>query len=431
MRPVAKASGVGRLAVLGAGKLGGILVRAFLREGLVGRRDVVASVGHGERVPALKKSLGIHVTTDNRAAVRGADTILICLKPQWIRVVLEEVRDAIGKNALVISTGGPRAAPGPPPARPIGRASLMSPLLPSLLLAVLGTSPETLRITLLGTGNPRPSTERSGPASLVEGGGRRLLIDAGRGAVVRLSEIGLLPRDVDALFLTHLHSDHVVGLPDLWLTGWLFGRERPLEIVGPPGTEALARGLEAAFAFDVHVRRDLDEHLPGEGVRLRVREVPEGEAYRTPEGLVVTAFPVEHGPVRPALGFRVDFGGRSAVFSGDTAPSEELVRRARGADVLVHEVISEDLERSRGLTPSQIQKTLARHTTIPQAAALFARIRPRLAVYSHIVPSPAGEDDLIPATRAAGYAGPLAAGYDLMEITVGETVTVRDSRRPE
>jgi ribonuclease Z len=305
-------------------------------------------------------------------------------------------------------------------------------LLSLLLAAALPEGPKEgqgeLRVTLLGTGNPRPSAERSGPASLVEAGGHRLLIDAGRGATVRLSEIGLLASEVDAVFLTHLHSDHVVGLPDLWLTGWLFGRSHALEIVGPLGTERLAQGLEEAFAFDVHMRRDVDEHLSPEGVQLRVHEVSEGEAYRTPDGLVVSAFPVNHGPVRPALGFRVEYQGRSVVFSGDTGPSESLVQHARGVDVLVHEVLSEDLERTKGLTPAQSREILARHTTIPQAAAVFARVRPRLAVYSHIVPSPAREEDLLPLTRV-GYDGPVVAGYDLMEICIAETIAVRDRRK--
>lgn len=305
---------------------------------------------------------------------------------------------------------------------------------PWLLVSLLGASgnaqdaSKALVVTLLGTGNPRPSIERFGPSFLLEAGGRRILIDAGRGATIRLSEIGVSSADVEAVLLTHLHSDHVVGLPDVWLTGWLFGRSVPLVVVGPKGLQSLVQGLEQAFAFDVHMRRDEDEHLSPNGVRFLDREVEEGEAYRTPEGLVLTAFAVDHGLVHPALGYRADFAGHSVVFSGDTRPSENLIRHARGADVLIHEVISEKLEREGSLTPGITEQVMARHTTIEQAAAIFSEARPRLAVYAHIVPSTAGEADLVPLTREH-YKGALQVGYDLMQIVIGSTLRVVD-RRP-
>ena len=127
-----------------------------------------------------------------------------------------------------------------------------------------------LKITLLGTGNPRPMPERYGPSILVEAATTpptRILIDAGRGAAERLFTVGgrELLSGVDLVLLTHLHSDHVVGLPDLWLTGWLFGKARPLSLKGPEGTAAMMGHLEKAFEFDVKTRRDLDERLPGAG----------------------------------------------------------------------------------------------------------------------------------------------------------------------
>lgn len=287
------------------------------------------------------------------------------------------------------------------------------------------------RVTLLGTGNPRPTIDRFGPSILVEAGGHKILIDAGRGATIRLSQLGISSGAVEAVFLTHLHSDHVVGLPDLWLTGWIFNRTAPLTLVGPRGVRSMAADLAKAFAFDIHTRRDLDERLSSEGIRLPAREVAEGIAYQTRDGLLVAAFPVDHGPVRPALGYRVEFGGHTVVFSGDTRPSPSLIRHARGADVLVHEVLSVEVERRETLVadPAAVERIIAHHTTVPQAAEIFAAIGPRLAVYSHIVPSPTREDDLVPETRAR-YDGPLAVGHDLMQIIVGEQIEIVD-RRPK
>jgi ribonuclease Z len=291
-----------------------------------------------------------------------------------------------------------------------------------------GAPAETLRVTLLGTGNPRPTLERFGPSILIETErGRRVLLDAGRGATMRLWQLGgaELLASVDVVLLTHLHSDHVVGLPDLWLTGWLFGRKTPLRVIGPQGTAAMVEGLRRAYEFDVKTRRDVDERLPGAGAEL-VAEETSGGLVLDADGSKVTAFAVDHGVVKPALGYRVDAGGRSAVFSGDTRPSEALVAAAKGVDLLVHEVVSPDVERrvAKVLGKERIERIIAHHTTPEQAGEIFAKTKPRLAVYSHIVPSPARAEDLIPPTRKT-YDGALVVGEDLLEIDVGEKVTTR------
>jgi ribonuclease Z len=284
----------------------------------------------------------------------------------------------------------------------------------------------TLQITLLGTGNPRPNMERFGPSILVEAGPRRILIDAGRGATQRLFEIGAreLLVGIDALFLTHLHSDHTVGIPDVWLTSWVFGRAVALEVLGPAGTAEMSGHLAQAYQWDVAMRSK-DEGFPLEGARLAARNVQPGVVYER-DGLRVTAFAVEHGGViTPAYGYRVDYQGRSAVFSGDTKFFEPLAVQAKGVDVLIHEVISPEVEMRRAQVQGAhaIERVISHHTSPEQAGTLFAAAKPRLAVYSHIVPSPTTADDLIGPTRRT-YGGPLAVGYDLMTIVIGETIEV-------
>ena len=286
--------------------------------------------------------------------------------------------------------------------------------------------PGTLQITLLGTGNPRPNMERFGPSILVEAGSRRMLIDAGRGAAQRLFEIG--QRDlligIDTLLLTHLHSDHTVGLPDVWLTSWIFGRTKALSLLGPPGTAEMAGHLSQAYQWDI-ATRSKDEGFPAEGVRLAAANVQPGVVYDT-DGLRVTAFPVDHGAFAvPAYGYRVDYRGRSAVFSGDMRFDERFADQAKGADVMVVEVISPEVEARRAQVqdPKALERILARHLSPEQAGTLFARATPRLAVFTHVVPSPATAADLIPPTRRS-YSGPLAVGYDLMTIVIGDTVEV-------
>lgn len=300
-----------------------------------------------------------------------------------------------------------------------------------LLLAetALADPPGSLRVTLLGTGNPRPLLERFGPSTLVESLGEkpgRLVVDTGRGITTRLWQLGeaKMLANVDCVLLTHLHSDHVVGLPDLWLTGWLFGREKPLRVFGPAGTRDLADGLKKAYAFDVHIRRDVDERLPADGAELEVVEVRPERPFSC-NGFNVTPFLVDHGVVVPALGYRVDAAGRSVVFSGDTRASDAVAEHARGVDVLVHEVVSPEVEWrvSQVKGKERVGRIIAHHTTPEAAGRIFSRAAPRLAVYSHIVPSPARDEDLVEPTRKT-YQGPLAVGEDLMVIEVGDRVVV-------
>jgi ribonuclease Z len=297
--------------------------------------------------------------------------------------------------------------------------------------ATKGTTPAAaeplFRVTLLGTGNPRPSIDRFGPSTLIEAGGQRLLFDCGRGAAQRLFQIEGAPlvNAIDAVFLTHLHSDHVVGLPDLWLTGWLFGRHWPLSLYGPKGTAELATHLTAAFAFDLKLREQ-DDLLPASGSRLKARDVLPGVVYQK-DGVSVVAFAVDHGPVRPAFGYRIEFAGRKVVLSGDTRATDALAAQAKGADLIVHEVAAPEAERRLAAVTdaAKIERILARHASPEECGRLFAKARPRLAVYSHIVPSPATAEDLVPPTRRF-YDGPLEVGRDLMAITIGARIEVED-----
>ena len=301
------------------------------------------------------------------------------------------------------------------------------------LLASTSVPAQNIRVTLLGTGSPMPRMDRFGPGILVEAGEEKLLFDGGRGAAQRLFQLQTPFAKLTALFLTHLHSDHIVGIPDLWLTGWIYGRAVPLRVWGPAGTREMMSNLEKAFQFDIHLRRDVDEKLPPQGVAVVAIDITEGVVYEH-NRVKVTAFLVDHRPVKPAFGYRVDYAGHSVVLSGDTRLSENLIRSAQGTDLLIHEVIDPDSIRpariAAGLTEQQIQRIIAHHTSPEQAGEVFARVKPKLAAYSHIVSSPDLKmSDLIAATRKT-YSGPLEVGEDLMVFEVGETIQVHRPPAP-
>jgi ribonuclease Z len=314
--------------------------------------------------------------------------------------------------------------------------TLRCPILVSVLLLCLcataaAQTPESvnggvplneIRVTLLGTASgPRVHVGRAGISTLVEAGGERFLFDAGRGFMQRLVQAGFPMNAVTKLFLTHLHSDHIIDVPDLMLTPWSAAPERkvPLEVWGPHGTRDMMRHLENAFAFDIHMRRDVDESFSREGIRMVAHDIREGKVYEK-NGVTVTAFLVTHGLVKPSYGYRVDYAGHSVALSGDTSPSDNLVAFCKSVDVLIHEAIDVDVLGKLVPNPQRRDPIVARHTTPEQAAGIFSRVSPRLAVFSHS----AGTAAIVAQTKRS-YSGRVEMGEDLMVIDIGDEVRVR------
>jgi ribonuclease Z len=285
-------------------------------------------------------------------------------------------------------------------------------------------NPDLFRVTLLGTGAPPPLLDRFGPSTLIEVGSEKFIFDAGRGAMQRLHQLGIPFADITGIFLTHHHSDHVVGFVDLWLTGWIgrpWGmRKTPLRVWGPEGTKQMMEHLPKAFHVDIRVR---SHSYPPEGVKLEADGINEGMVYDR-NGVRVTAFEVDHGGEDlPAFGYRINYRGHSAVLSGDTTFNENLIRHADGTDLLVHEVTA--TAGAAAESKEQLQRISSNHTTPDQAGVVFSRAQPKLAVFNHLLLfGGAKSEDLIPMTRKT-YRGPLEVGDDLMRIDIGNDVVAR------
>jgi len=276
--------------------------------------------------------------------------------------------------------------------------------------------PETTSVILLGTGMPVPDHEAQGPATAVVAGGRLFVFDAGAGVMRQMQAAGLPFRrgPVTALFLTHLHSDHTLGLPDVIFTSWVMGRSRPLRVVGPPGTRRMTDHLVEAWREDIDVRTNGLEHgVPG-GWRVDVRETSGGVVYDS-AGVVIRAIPVSHGSWKTAFAYRIEAPGKTIVISGDTAPCAGIEQASRGADVLVHEVYPEvqlrPEDRPGGGDWARYMRAF--HTSDRELGALAARVKPRTLVLYHVVRMGGTDQELLAGIRAGGYAGDVVIGRDL------------------
>jgi ribonuclease Z len=292
----------------------------------------------------------------------------------------------------------------------------------SAVLACAGAGAQTA-VVLVGTGGPELTPERQGEATLVEARGQMLLFDAGRGVLDGLYRSRVQPQDVTRVFLTHLHSDHIEGLPGLWITPWfLLGRKTALEVWGPVGTRAMVDGMRAMFAHDLQHRPNATAKR--EYLDITVHEVGPGVAYNE-GGVRVMAVPVEHADGDPAFGYVVETGDARILLTGDCTSSGALTEMRGPFDLVVSNVAAGSAAMEK---EAWIQPVLAKLMRPAQAAELFQETRPRMAVFSHIVkkglPGAAGAAEVLQRTRAAGYKGPLVMGQDHMRIVLGKTVRV-------
>ncbi len=265
------------------------------------------------------------------------------------------------------------------------------------------------RVVLLGTGNPNPEPDRMGPASAVLSGDRAYIVDAGPGVVRRAAQAGIQMKQITRVFITHLHSDHTAGLPDLIFTPAVTGRQEPLEIYGPPGLKAMVSHIMKAWKEDMEIRLHGLEPAVAAGYIVHVHEVKSGEAYRD-EMVTVTAIPVPHGSWKHALGYKFQSKDKAIVFSGDTTYSEALGLAAAGCDILVHEVYS-----AAGLakrTPDWQKYHAAFHTSGIDVGRLAAQVKPKKLVLYHQLPMGEKSEELLEEIRL-NFAGQVIYGKDL------------------
>lgn len=275
-----------------------------------------------------------------------------------------------------------------------------------------------MRVVTLGTGSPLPDPNRAGPSTLVSVDDQHLLIDCGRGVLMRLAAAGVGAAQLSAVLITHLHSDHLTDLNDVITTRWISTFEStPLTVVGPPGTQAVVDSIESMLRADTGYRLAHHDDLT-EAPITEVIELTEGPV-ELPGGPRITAAPTDHRPVEPSVAYRIEHDGRAVVLAGDTVPCTGLDSLARGADILVHTAIRADV--IANIPIARLNDVCDYHSSIEQAADTAERAGVGVLVLTHHVPAhPPGQGDEVAAIASRNFSGRVVVADDLTTVTIPE-----------
>lgn len=293
-----------------------------------------------------------------------------------------------------------------------------------------------IRIHFLGTGGPEITRDRMGPSTLIQAGGENFLFDTGRGVLQRLGESRLNIPAVKKVFFTHLHSDHIEGLPALWMTSWFITkRNEPMQFWGPPGTQRMLQGLVEFMHHDVKAR--VNPAVKASGVEIKVTETTEGLVYQS-NGVQISALAAEHGDGNPALAYIFSYGGYSVLLTGDSTYTKSFGENAQNVDVTICNVYSPSKELMSNLdnypapVPTVVRAVSAKLASPEQAGQIFRETGAKLGVYTHNIFYDSSEDQIVERTRDAGFKGRILIAADRTRVDVGEKITIHaPSKIPE
>ena len=272
------------------------------------------------------------------------------------------------------------------------------------------------KLTLLGTGCPSPSHLRYGPSSLVSYEGTNYLIDAGSGVTQRLSEAGIKPGEIDYFFITHLHSDHIVDLYQLFISGWHTGRETKFKVYGPKGLKSHFDKIFEAYKEELDLRKEWEKRPNVEGLAYEITEI-NNELKIELDNATIESVKVDHHPVDPAFGYKFILGPKNIIFSGDTRYCEVLEKSSKDADILVHEVfVGLDYDPKR-MSLDTIENISDYHTTPEEIGILASNASVKKLILNHFVP-PVFDEDVLVERISEHFDGEIVVGKDLMQFDI-------------
>ena len=263
-----------------------------------------------------------------------------------------------------------------------------------LLLIILSSNiyADIIKVTILGSGTPRVNIDRFSQSILIEHKNDKFLFDAGRGALLRLNQSRILPNEIENIFFTHLHSDHILGFSDILMTGWVYHRQKPLNIFGPPGTINFVDSTIKSFEEDIKVRSLPPESLNVENLKSNIEIIYDDFIYKK-NGLTIETFAVKHEPFTYAFGFKIFNSKYCMVISGDTTYSEQVIEKTKNCDLLIHE-IAHASEHTLEKYP-KAKGVISYHTDASQVSKIINTVKPRLTILNHVLSLDGSSDEQI------------------------------------
>ena len=262
----------------------------------------------------------------------------------------------------------------------------------SLIILSSNIYADIIKVTILGSGTPRVNIDRFSQSILIEHKNDKFLFDAGRGALLRLNQSRILPNEIENIFFTHLHSDHILGFSDILMTGWVYHRQKPLNIFGPPGTINFVDSTIRSFEEDIKVRSLPPESLNVENLKSNIEIIYDDFIYKK-NGLTIETFAVKHEPFTYAFGFKIFNSKYCMVISGDTTYSEQVIEKAKNCDLLIHE-IAHASEHTLEKYP-KAKGVISYHTDASQVSKIINTVKPRLTILNHVLSLDGSSDEQI------------------------------------
>ena len=263
-----------------------------------------------------------------------------------------------------------------------------------LFLIILSSNiyADIIKVTILGSGTPRVNIDRFSQSILIEHKNDKFLFDVGRGALLRLNQSRILPNEIENIFFTHLHSDHILGFSDILMTGWVYHRQKPLNIFGPPGTINFVDSTIKSFEEDIKVRSLPPESLNVENLKSNIEIIYDDFIYKK-NGLTIETFAVKHEPFTYAFGFKIFNSKYCMVISGDTTYSEQVIEKTKNCDLLIHE-IAHASEHTLEKYP-KAKGVISYHTDASQVSKIINTVKPRLTILNHVLSLDGSSDEQI------------------------------------
>tara|TARA_B100000674_G_scaffold5190_1_gene4194 strand:+ start:317 stop:1141 length:825 start_codon:yes stop_codon:yes gene_type:complete len=272
------------------------------------------------------------------------------------------------------------------------------------------------RIVLLGTGCPSPSHIRYGPSTLISTKRLKILIDAGSGVTQRLSEFGLSPSEIDIILITHLHSDHIIDLYQLYISGWHTGRTKPFKIVGPKGIKEFFDKTIEAYSDELNLRVEWEKRPNHEGLEIDITEIDKEYSYEK-RSIKIKSIEVQHQPVEPAYGYQIFVDDKKITYSGDTRYSINLEKASENAEYLIHEVFVDLNFDEKRMTKETLENVKDYHSTPEDVGNLAKAANVKNLILNHFVP-PVFDEESLKDEISHYYQGKIIVGKDLDEFVL-------------